>query len=222
MLKMEQTSKGQYYQYTKDITSITKFLKIMLWISLGIVIISLLSDLMQMNLISSGSFSQEQAEANDTRQQIVGWLDLVAFVVTGITFLKWIYRANTNCHGFRAQGMKFSPGWSIGWYFIPIASLWKPFQAMEEIWKVSINPLNWQNEQGSPLLAWWWVLWLISGFLGQASFSMSMSADTISSLQASTTVSILLGIVDIPLYIIAVSLVSEIFKKQEKLVRKIV
>ncbi len=210
---------NQKYLYSKDPTSLTKFLKTMLWISLGISIISLLSDFMQMNLLSR-SFSQAEAVSNDSRQQIMGFLYLSAFVITGIAFLKWIHRANLNCNGFGVQGMKFTPGWSIGYYFIPILSLYRPYQAMKEIWKVSTNPVDWQNETGSPLLGWWWAMWLIAGILGQASFRMAMRADTISSLKASTIVSIISGIINIPLYIIAVTLVSAVYARQENLVRK--
>lgn len=220
MSDIENNPDGQEFYYSKDPTALTKFLKTMLLISLGISVMSLLSDFMQMNLLSSGTFSQAEAETNDSRQQIMGILYLVAFVVTGIAFLKWIHRANSNCHGFGAQGMRFTPGWSIGHYFIPFINLYKPYHAMKEIWKVSTNPDNWQNETGSPLLGWWWALWLISNFLGQASVRFSMRADTISSLQASTTVSIISGVMDIPLCIVAVSLISTIFTKQEKLVRK--
>jgi hypothetical protein len=222
MSEMEINHSVKEYHYSKDPSSLTKFLKTMLWVSLGISIISLLSDFMQMNLLSSGTFSQAAAESNDSRQQIMGILYLVAFIVTGISFLKWIHLANSNCHGFGAQGMEFTPGWSIGYYFIPFINLYKPYRAMKEIWKVSTNPANWQNERGSSLLGWWWALWLISNFLGQAAFRMSMRADTISSLQASTTISIISRIIDIPLYIVAVSLISTIFTKQERLVKKYV
>jgi len=220
MSEIEVNLGEQEYRFSKDPTSLMKFLKTMLWISLGISVLSLVSDFMQMNLLSAGTFSQAAAEANDSRQQIIGILYLLAFIITGIAFLKWIHRANSNCHGFGAQGMEFTPGWSIGYYFIPFLNLYKPYRAMKEIWKVSTNPTNWQNEKSSPLLGWWWALWLISGFLGQASFRMSMRADTISSLQASTMVSIVSEIIDIPLYIVAVSLISAIFTKQQKLVRK--
>ena len=192
----------------------------MLWVSLGSSMLSLLFDFMQMNLLAVGSFSRAAAEANDSRQQFLGILCLIAFIVTGFTFLKWIHRANSNCHGFGAEGMKFTPGWSIGYYFIPIINLYKPYQAMKEIWKVSTNPANWQDETGGAVLRWWWALWLISGFLGQAAFRMSLRADTISALQASTTVSIISGIINIPLYIVAVSLISSIFAKQEQLVNQ--
>ena len=219
MLEIDSNIRRQEYQYNNDPSSLTKFLKTMLWVFLGVNILSLISDFMQMTLLSAGSFSQAEAESNDVQQRIIGLVYLATFIVTGIAFLKWIYRANSNCHGFGAKGMKFSPGWSIGYYFIPILNLYRPYQAMKEIWKVSKNPGNWQEEIGSPLLGWWFALWLISGFLGQLSFRMTMQANTVSSLKESTTVSIISGIIDIPLCIVAISLISAIFSNQERLVR---
>ena len=210
----------QEYGYIIDPASLTRFLKIMLWIFLGVCLLSLQSDFMQMNLLGGGSFSQAKAESNDARQRIIGLVFLAAFIVTGIAFLKWIYRANSNCRGFGAQDMEFSPGWSIGYYFIPIMNLYRPFAAMKEIWKVSGNPANWRSATGSPLLGWWWALWLISGILGQVSFRMSLNTDTISSLQVATIASIISAVVDIPLCLVSVKLVSAVFAKQESLVKK--
>lgn len=207
------------YQYSKDPTSLTKVLKIMLCISLGVSILLMLSYFLQMNLLS-GSYSQAEGESNDARQQAIGIIYLAVYVITGFTFLKWIHRANSNCHNFGAKDMEFTPGWCIGWYFIPIATLWKPYQAMKEIWKVSKNPSDWSNEAGSPLLGWWWTFWLSSNFLGQIVFRTSMSADTISALKVSTTASIISGIVDITLYIIALSLITAISTNQENLVNE--
>lgn len=220
MSEMQINHSVEEYHYSKDPSSLTKFLKTMLWVALGISIISLISDFMQMNLLSSGTFSQAAAESNDSRQQIMGILEMVVFIITGISFLRWIHRANSNCHEFEAQDMEFTPGWSIGYYFIPFINLYKPYRAMKEIWKVSINPANWQNESGSALLGWWWALWLVYNFLGQVVFRMSMRADTISSLKASTTVSIISEIIDIPLCLVSVSLISTIYTKQERLVKK--
>jgi hypothetical protein len=220
MAEIGRNSSGQVYAYTKDPRKLTTFLKTMLWISLGASVLSVLSDVMQMNLFVSGPLSSATAERNDLRQQVIAALYLAAFIVTGIAFLKWTYRANLNCRGFGARDMEFTPGWSIGFYFIPIMNLYRPYLAMREIWKVSHNPLAWEDEPGGPLLAWWWTLWLASTVLGQISFRLSMRAETIDSLQVATAASIISNLVDIPLDIIAISLVSAIFMKQEHLVEK--
>lgn len=208
---------SSHYSFTKNPFGLTQALKVMLWVQLGVAVISMLSDFGQMSLAGSGNITAEAAEANDARQGMIGLLYLGVFIATGIIFLKWIHRANLNCHGFGASDMKFTPGWSIGYYFIPFINLVRPYQAMKEIWKVSSDPKNWQTQQGSAVLGWWWALWLISGFLGQMTFRMSMNVNSPSSLEAATMISIMSSIVEIPLILVAVTMVSRIIEKQSRL-----
>lgn len=206
------------HSYTKDPKSLTSFVVIMLWVSLGFEVVSILSDFGQMSLLG-GTYTEAEGAANDSRQSVIGVAYLGVFIVTGIAFLKWIHRANVNCRGFGAQGMKFTPGWSVGYFFIPFLNLVRPYQAMKEIWKVSQNPSGWQSASTSSLLGWWWALWLISGFLGQIVFRTSMNATTIDQLQASTGLSIVSSFVGIPLCLVAINLIKTIAGIQERLVK---
>lgn len=206
------------YRFTKDPEFLTKFLKTMLWIFMGLAVLNLLSDIAQLNLLSSGSFSKARAEANDARQAALGAVYTVTYLVTGVTFLRWIYRANLNCHGFNPGAMRFTPGWSVGSFFIPILNLFRPYQAMKEIWLVSRNPLRWKGQPGAALVGWWWALWLISGVLGQIFFRMTLTARTPAAIKGATSMSIVSDIALIPLTIAAIMLVSSIFRMQEELV----
>jgi hypothetical protein len=50
------------------------------------------------------------------------WVLLVEFVavITCVILVgRWIYRTNANAHLF-SDGMTISPGWAVGWYFIPL------------------------------------------------------------------------------------------------------
>ncbi len=204
--------------FAKDSRALTRFLKAMLWILVGTTVLSLASDMLQMQLLNSGSLNMMEAEANDTRQRVVGIIYLLAYAVTGVTFLKWIHRVNLNVRGFGAQNLQFTPGWSIGYYFIPFLNLVRPYRAMKEIWQASKNPDEWSSQSVSPILGWWWALFLISGFLGQTSFRLSMQANSIETLSISTIVSIVSGLLDIPLSLVALTLVTKVFRMQEQLV----
>jgi len=215
--QLAQPAPGAAYGFVKDPWVLTKALKVMLWVYLGVEVISSLSDLGQLSLASGGDISVEAAEANDARQGIIGMLYLIVFITTGVLFLRWIHRANRNCHGFGAQGMRFTPGWSIGGYFIPFLNLVQPYQAMKEIWQVSTDPKRWQAQAGGALLGWWWALWLLTNFLGNMVFRTSMDIKDAESLQLATTVSLISSLADIPLSIVAVCLVSRIMAKQARL-----
>src|SRR5688572_5676802 len=44
---------------------------------------------------------------------------VVSIIVVGM----WIYRAHANLSDAGVDGLEFTPGWAVGWYFIPIANL---------------------------------------------------------------------------------------------------
>ena len=137
--------------------------------------------------IESQSFQTEEeliiaGELIDQLQVVATVLFLITFFLGGIVILKWIYRSNTNAGFLGAKDMKFSPGWSVGWFFIPVANLWKPFQAMQEIYNASLNPVNWKDLEKPKIVQQWWGLWIISNSLTQFNNNKAEKAETISEL----------------------------------------
>jgi hypothetical protein len=139
---------------------------------------------------------------------------LIVFIVSGVLILKWIHRANYNARQLGATDMAFTPGWSIGWYFIPIANLWKPYQAMKEIWKASSNPQSWSTEPVSSMLPWWWFFWIVSGMLGNASFRLAMRAEEINTLLTANVVTQLSDLTGIPLSLMVLSIIGKVYEMQ--------
>jgi hypothetical protein len=85
---------------------------------------------------------------------IVAAVYVLALIASFILVGRWIYLASANAHAFSSE-MTITPGWAVGWYFIPVANLFKPLQAMKEIWFAS-HPYGPGEREGTPpLLAWW-------------------------------------------------------------------
>lgn len=112
-------------------------------------------------------------------------LMLVVTLVTAFIVLKWIYRANRNAHAL-GRGLDSNPPWAVGWFFIPVAFLWKPFEAMEETWKVSHRPEGWKSQRTPGLLRLWWGFWLVGTIAGNFSFRTGMGASDVGRLMLST------------------------------------
>lgn len=76
-------------------------------------------------------------------------------IVTGILFCIWIHCAHKNLSSLNVQGLRFSPGWSVAYFFIPVLFWYRPFQVVNEIYKASNsltdNP-EWKMAPTSPLL----------------------------------------------------------------------
>ncbi|KRA33631.1 hypothetical protein ASD68_11780 [Rhodanobacter sp. Root627] len=218
MQDMGVISEHREYEYSVNPSFLTKFLKVMLFISIGTTVLLLISNFMQFELVSSGIITKSSADANDTRQHFLSILRLAIFIVTSITFLMWIYRANKNAQGFSSKTLEFTPGWAVGYFFIPVVSLYLPYRAMREIWRVSSAPDHWRTQPGSALLQWWWAVWLASNFSGFAAARFSMHIKSLADIQHATIASILSNCINILAYILALSVVVAISTKQRKLV----
>lgn len=203
--------------------SLTNWVKYMLYAQIVVAVVSILSGYLEYELFSdykSGVYtSQEKAvadgEASDQRQGIIGIVYLIVFVVSGFLILRWIHRANYNARQLGAENMKFTPRWSIGYYFIPILTLWKPYQAMKEIWKASKNPSDWESQNTSGVLPMWWTLWLVSNFLGQAIFRLSMHAEELNELMNLNIITQISNVLDIPLALVLLAIVNNIQNMQK-------
>lgn len=52
-----------------------------------------------------------------------------------VSFLAWFSRSYRNLRALGAEGLEYSPGVAVGWWFVPIGNCWKPFGVAVEIWK---------------------------------------------------------------------------------------
>ena len=80
-------------------------------------------------------------ELADTITGIASIATLVATLVCVVLVARWIMRVNANAHAV-SDSMTITPGWNVGWFFVPIANLWKPFQGLRETWQASAAPDN--------------------------------------------------------------------------------
>ena len=206
------------YHFQVDPTGLTRLLQRLLWIGVAVACVALVDDIVEFVQVQIGQVSPDQLTNSDPIQGIVGLLQSGLGVVTAITFLKWVYRAYKNVQGFGAEGLRFSPGWAIGYYFIPILSLIRPVQVMSEIWRASYDPRNWPQSPGSWLIAAWWTLFLLYSGVTQVSLQIGIQASTNDQWTLAAVFAILGDFFSVPLSIIVLRLVTEIYKRQKELV----
>lgn len=119
----------------------------------------------------------------------VAWPLIALNLALVIMVAMWIYRAAHNARLVRPS-MQNSPGWAVGWYFIPIANLWKPYQAMSEIWRISCHPDSWKSVSTPAVMGWWWAGWLLSNMISNG----ANRAATVATTDAIYTLSAVLSI----------------------------
>src|SRR5262245_4681290 len=109
---------------------------------------------------STGLVTQQQLDRADGWVSGTAGLGGLVFVATVVVWCVWQHHAQANAVVLSGGGLRFTPGWAVGWWFIPIANLWKPFQTVRELWKASHGG-GWRTVATWSLLGWWWATWLI-------------------------------------------------------------
>jgi hypothetical protein len=108
----------------------------------------------------------EAAQGSDALVAGAVGLSLLTLAPAYVVSSFWIYNAACNIRALGARGMQISPGWAVGWFAVPIASLMMPFQGMEEIYLASGSPISWKKLKTPLLLRIWWGAWLMAGLGG--------------------------------------------------------
>lgn len=154
-----------------------------LLVSLVLDLAAVIALLAQMTLLAKAAAGQTitmaEAAANDGRLQAIGALQILIGLITAVFFLMWLHRTHRNLPALGARQLQYSPGWAVGGFFVPFLCFVRPFQVVREIWKASalhlMDDTSWHYAATSPLLGWWWALFLVSRFMGNLSGPLALS-----------------------------------------------
>lgn len=211
---------SRLYNYQSS-QGIAKFLTFLIAIDIVLSVISMGSDVLEIQLLddmqNGREFTQEQVDANDSRQALIGISQLALIGFTAIVFLRWVFISAKNAQSFSDHLMSHSPGWCVGWYFVPIMNLFRPYQAMKEIWQASQARPNedWFDAPTPGVVNAWWGLWILCGIVGQANFRFSLRAESIEEFIASDVISIGTLAVGVVLDFVVIAMISRLVKIQE-------
>lgn len=201
---------------------------LLIWIALAMNCISLVSSYFQYDLLQTaangGEISTEYATSNDNREQAIGIIQIIVFVVSAITFIQWFRRAYFNLH-LRVNCLSHSEGWAAGCWFMPIVNLFRPYQIMKELFQetqlfLKRNEVHTSEHLAMPSLGLWWAFWIINWFVGRFVFKYSMKAETIDELTRSTIGQLISNAIGIVLAIITINIITE-YSKLEPLMHKV-
>lgn len=109
---------------------------------------------------------RSEGGANNPASGLIVLCQLAIFVVVGIAFLMWTYRAKSNASTTGARGLSYSPAMAVVSYFIPILNLGMPAQAMQELYKSSADPRDWEAVDSLRLIHVWWFFWIAGNIAG--------------------------------------------------------
>lgn len=146
-------------------------------------------------------------------------LVLICLFVAGVVFfMMFIFRCAKNCRALGAENMEMSPGWCVGWFFIPIANLFMPYKGVKEIYMASdpkSDAVSWKRVAVSSLLPAWWAFWIISNIVSQVEFRLAMQ-DSVELVQASTYITLISFPLSIVSTILAIMIIRTLHERLEQ------
>jgi hypothetical protein len=108
-------------------------------------------------------FETAELRAVAQRGRIMASATTVVRLVTFVIFCFFLPRANRNVRSFGVGPLQYSPRGTVGFMFVPIVNLFATYLAVKEIWQGSSRGAVFpRNERVSPLVRWWWAMYLIS------------------------------------------------------------
>ena len=157
--------------------------------------------------------TSEKVLAND------GWLGLtyvsmlLFWIVAAGLFIAWLFRAYKNVQALGARQMRFGNGWVIGGWFVPILTLWRPKQIVNDVWRASDAALpadapsaRWVEHPVPPLINAWWALFILGEVITR--ISLQTGTSTLSDARAGTIVDLIWCVVQIAAGVLAIRLVT--------------
>jgi hypothetical protein len=92
----------------------------------------------------------------------------IVLLVTALLWLLWFRRAYWNLLALGAGRLRYTGGWAVWGWLVPLLSLVRPKQLLNDIWRASDPALPvdqdnaWRRRPVPSVLTWWWLVFLAS------------------------------------------------------------
>jgi serine/threonine protein kinase len=139
--------------------------RVALWLSILLALASAVANLGDTS--AARELAGEGASTGDL-YLVIGVIQAAWFLVTAGLWLAWFRRAYLNLPGLGARRLRFRPWWAVGSWLLPVFSLFRPKQVLNDIWRASDpdlpldQPDAWRKRPVAELLGWWWLAFLAS------------------------------------------------------------
>lgn len=187
----------------------------MIWIILILDIVSLLSNYLQLLLLSdmsNGATVEEQTlQNNDFRQWVISIIYIIAFIISAAAFIRWFKRAYSNLALKMPNQLDYSVSSTVYCWFIPFVNFYLPYVIMKSMYTNTDKYLiykgneNYTEQLKTNYLGWWWFLWIMS----RLTFKITNKTSIFTNILDSTVIDMLSNGFSIILAIITIIVIKD-------------
>jgi uncharacterized protein DUF4328 len=132
-----------------------------LWFCFGLALVALVLDVLWLKKQAGGPWAWEDLANLGKLMDTLAVVQLLVTIVGAVIFIIWFQRGYSNLAALSPSKPRWSRGWAIAGWFVPLVSLVIPKQIANDLWRA--------GEGGARVPAvvhWWWALFLLSSVLG--------------------------------------------------------
>jgi hypothetical protein len=162
-------------------------------------------------ILRADTVSDGEVTASDTFVQLTAVLEIAVMIACAVLFLSWLHRVVANGPALGGRELRYTPGWAVGWWFVPVLNLVRPFQVVAEAWVVSAR------DPGAGLgllLPAWWGLFILGSVVSRF-LVVRTGGDDVTALRNAAIIDIVASVVLVVAALLCVVMVRRLTERQE-------
>ena len=148
-----------------------RWIKLPLFVYVGALVMESLGAVLAIGFLAGAGPSDRALRGAGLSLILMAGMSLIQFVMfaaIAFLFLRLLYKSVQKAEGFAKPFRYVSPGWAVGYWFIPLMNLYRPFDVVKALFRACAEEVGGEPAAGEQLLGAWWALFLLSNFADMA------------------------------------------------------
>jgi hypothetical protein len=102
-----------------------------------------------------GGISLAEWHTSVSRVNRLAVIEQLLYLATTVAFLMWVHRVYLNLARAGAAGLRFTPGWAVGYWFVPVLNIVRSKQILDDLWLATAPREGADSKGKAPLTIFW-------------------------------------------------------------------
>jgi hypothetical protein len=142
-----------------------RWVLVLLGLTIALDLVSLIVLGAQRSLLDRGlgGISLAEWHTSVSRVNRLGVIEQLLYLATIVAFLMWVHRAYLNLARAGAPGLRFTPGWAVGYWFVPVLNIVRSKQILDDLWRATALRDGADGKDRRPLTSFWLCALVVAG-----------------------------------------------------------
>jgi hypothetical protein len=167
------------------------------------------AELLGQAMADPGSVSASRLKLGNTLADVLYIVAAATYLTAATLLLRWVHLAAANLRVLGDRPPRYTPGWSVGFWLIPIVNVVMAKRVMNDLWRAG-RP----RDEVPVLLHVWWGSWLVAFGLSNVADRAAADSGHLADIQRQDQLDVAASVAVIAAGILAILVVREITRRQ--------